>query len=147
MSILHGIRNFTCLELVGSSNKAAHSRLFKKRLPNRALLVSAFVASALWLPSQAFAAKTLDQAIANQLDLQCQNLTGGGAVPGLGPNLTNLCNDIPSGPGSSSGGNTGAAQSLGATVENRRLDRLEGNPNENQATFNLPNGVGTLYFG
>ena len=148
MSMLHGIaRNFKCLELLGSSNKAAHSRLFRKRLPNRALLVSALVASALWLPSQAFAAKTLDQAIANQLDLQCQNLTGGGAVPGLGPNLTNLCNDIPSGPGSSSGGNTGAAQSLGATVENRRLDRLEGNPNENQATFNLPNGLGLFISG
>jgi hypothetical protein len=62
MSILHGIRNFTCLELVGSSHKVAHSRLFRKRLPKSTLLVSAFVASALWLPSQALAAQTLDQA-------------------------------------------------------------------------------------
>ena len=146
MGILHDIQKSTFLELVGSS-KADHSRLFRKLLPNRALLLAALVASALWLPSQAFAAQTLDQAIANQLDLQCQNLTGGGAVPGLGPNLTALCNDIPSGPGSSSGGSTGSAQSLGATVENRRKDRLEGKSTENQATFNLPSGLGLFISG
>jgi len=146
MGILHDIRKSTFLELVGSS-KADYSRLFRKILPNRALLLAALVSSALWLPSQAFAAQTLDQAIANQLDLQCQNLTGGGAVPGLGPNLTALCNDIPSGPGSSSGGSTGSAQSLGATVENRRKDRLEGKSTENQATFNLPSGLGLFISG
>ena len=148
MGILHDITSIKIFMLLGSPTKAAHSRLFRKHLPNnRALLVSALVASALWLPSQAFAAKTLDQAIQNQLDLQCQNLTGGGAVPGLGPNLTALCNDIPSGPGSSSGGNTGSAQSLGATVENRRSERLEGEKTGNQATLNLPSGLGLFISG
>jgi len=118
-----------------------------KLLPNRILLAFALVAAILGLPALALSATTLDQAIANQLDLQCQNLTGGGAVPGLGPNLTALCNDIPSGPGSSAGGNTGSAQSLGATVENRRSDRLEGKPTGNQATLNLPSGLGLFISG
>ena len=118
-----------------------------KLLPKRILLAFALVAAFLWLPSLAGAAQTLDQAIANQLDLQCQNLTGGGAVAGLGPNLTALCNDMPSGPGGSAGGATGSAQSLGATVENRRSDRLEGKPTGNQATINLPSGLGLFISG
>ncbi len=118
-----------------------------KLLPNRILLAFVLVAAFLWLPSLAGAAQTLDQAIANQLDLQCQNLTGGGAVAGLGPNLAALCNDMPSGPGSPSGGGTGSSQSLGATVENRRQDRLEGKSTGNQATLNLPSGLGLFISG
>ncbi|MEX2494297.1 MAG: autotransporter outer membrane beta-barrel domain-containing protein [Nitrospirales bacterium] len=111
------------------------------------LLGTVLLAASLCFPTQTLAATTLDQAIANQLDLQCQNLTGGGAVAGLGSNLTALCNDIPSGPGGSAGGGTGSAQSLGATVENRRNDRLEGNSTGNQATFNLPSGLGIFVLG
>ncbi len=110
-------------------------------------LGTTLLAATFCLPNSTLAATTLDQAIANQLDLQCQNLTGGGAVPGLGPNLTALCNDIPSGPGGSAGGGTGSAQSLGATVENRRLDRLEGESTGNQATINLPSGLGLFVSG
>ena len=117
-------------------------------LPYRELLLSALVATAFCLPSQTLAATTLDQAVANQLDLQCTGLTGStGSVPGLGPNLTALCDNMPSGAGSPSGGGTGAAQSLGATVENRRNDRLEGKSTGNQTTLTLPSGLGLFLSG
>ncbi len=120
-----------------------------KLLSNRVLLAFALVAT-VGLPSQALAATTLDQAVANQLDLDCQVLTNnaGGSVPGLEPDLANIC-DAPggSGVGGASGGGTGSAQSLGATVENRRQDRLEGKPTGNQATLSLPSGLGLFITG
>jgi len=120
-----------------------------KLLPNRILLAFALVAAVLWLPSQTLAATTLDQAVANQLDLDCGGLTGGvGSVPGLSAELTAICDDPgASGAGGASGGGTGSAQSLGATVENRRQDRLEGKSTGNQATLNLPSGLGLFITG
>jgi len=96
----------------------------------------------------AFGAQTLDQAIQAQLDLDCLGLTGGGSAAGLSAELNSICaGGNSSGPGASAGGATGSAQSLGATVENRRQDRLEGKQTGNQATFNLPSGLGLFISG
>ena len=128
----------------------AHN-VFNNLSSNKVLFSSALLAATFCLPSQTLAATTLDQAIANQLDSQCTGLlgaaSGGASTPGLGGNLDALCQDIPSGPGGSAGGGTGSAQSLGATVENRRNDRLEGKSTGNQATLNLPNGLGLFISG
>ena len=126
----------------------ARPKLFPKLVSPRTLLISALTATVLWFPMQAFSAQTLDQAIKFLLDNDCANLTGGGSDPGLGAGLNTICG-IPAGgsDGGSGGGSSGSAQSLGATVENRRLDRLEGKSNGNQATINLPNGLGLFLSG
>lgn len=122
----------------------------KKVLTNRALLGVALIAT-IGLPSQALSATTLDQAIANQLDLQCTGLlgaaAGGGSTAGLGTELDAICSAAPNGAGGASGGGTGSAQSLAATVENRRQERLEGKSTGNQATLNLPSGLGLFITG
>ncbi len=75
-------------------------------------------------------------------------LTGGGSAAGLSTALNSICaGSNSSGAGSASGGATGSSQSLGATVENRRQDRLEGKPAGNQATLNLPSGLGLFITG
>jgi uncharacterized protein YhjY with autotransporter beta-barrel domain len=148
MGILHDIAKIQIYGLLGSSTAAARSRLFRKLLPNRALLLSALVATLLCLPNLTLAARTLDQAIQAQLDLDCLGLTGGGSAAGLSADLNSICGGSnSSGVGASSGGSTGTAQSLGATVENRRQDRLEGKETGNQATFNLPSGLGLFISG
>ena len=129
------------------STTASYRILSRQLLPNSILLTTALFAIAIWLPTQALAATTLNDALAFQLNSQCANLTGGGAVAGLGPNLTTICNTIPADPGGSVGGASASAQSLGATVENRRNDRLEGKPTGNQATINLPSGLGLFISG
>ena len=93
MGVMQNSRNFHISWLTGRSTTAPHHSHSRKLLPNRILLAVALVASVLWLPAQALAAQTLDQAIANQLDLDCNVLTGGagGSVPGLEPDLAFIC--------------------------------------------------------
>ncbi len=140
-----GIKFYTGKE----SPVSSQTRTFLNSITfNRALLGSALLATAFCLPSQALAATTLDQAIANQLDLNCLNLTGGGAAAGLSTELNTICAAAGGGGvGGANGGSTGSAQSLGATVENRRQDRLEGRPTGNQATLTLPSGLGLFLSG
>ena len=91
MDIIQNSRNFDVSWLSGRSTNVPCPSLSRTILPNRILLASALVASALWLPSQALAGQTLDQAISNQLDLNCQVLTGWGPAAGLSPELNSIC--------------------------------------------------------
>ncbi len=120
----------------------------RKLLPNRMWVTLMLVATVLWAPFQVLAATTLDQAIKNLLDNDCENLAGGGGNNGIGSELNVICN-IPNGgsDGASAGGGSGTAQSLAATIENRRNDRLEGKTTGNQATLNLPSGIGLYVSG
>ena len=148
MGILYDIGNIKILGLRGHSSTMSHPGLLRKRFPIRALLLSGLVATLLCLPNLTYAARTLDQAIQAQLDQDCLGLTGGGSAAGLSAELNSICaGGNSSGAGSSSGGSTGTAQSLGATVENRRQDRLEGKETSNQASFNLPSGLGLFISG
>ncbi len=117
---------------------------------NRTWFILALVTTILWLPTNAFAARTLDQAIKSLLDNDCEGLTGGstGTNSAFSAQLNAICG-IPAGgsDGGSVGGGNGSAQSLGATIENRRNDRLEGRQTGNQATLNLPNGLGLFISG
>lgn len=47
----------------------------------RSWFILAIVATILWLPTNAFAAQTLDQAIKSLLDNDCEGLTGEGGGP------------------------------------------------------------------
>ncbi len=136
------------LPLSGKPTTNLQGERSKTLMPNRFWLMLGLIATILWLPTNAFAARTLDQAIKSLLDNDCANLAGGGGNNGIGPQLNVICN-IPNGgsDGGSAGGGTGSAQSLGATIENRRNDRLEGKQTGNQATLNLPNGVGLFVSG
>lgn len=114
----------------------------------RGLAVLTFVIMGFGLSPHPVLAQTLDQAVQAQLDLDCLGLTGGGSAAGLSAELNSICAGSNSaGAGTSGGGGLGSAQSLGATVENRRQDRLEGKKAGNQATFNLPSGLGLFITG
>ncbi len=133
---------------VSRSSISIYCNLLKTRHSSIALLVLTFLPISLWLPPQTVNAQTLDQAVQAQLDLDCVGLTGGGSAAGLSAELNSICaGSNSSGAGTSSGGATGSAQSLGATVENRRQDRLEGKEPGNQATFNLGKGLGLFMTG
>lgn len=148
MGILDNMRTIDISRLINGSAKVVPPGLLRELLPSRALLVSALVAIVLWLLPQVAEAQTLDQAIQAQLDQDCLGLTGGGSAAGLSAELNSICaGGNSSGAGASAGGATGSAQSLGATVENRRQDRLEGKQTGNQATFNLPSGLGLFISG
>ena len=149
MSIIQNSCNYDVSWLWGQPTTVSHRSRLRKLFPKRILFAAALVATVLWLPPLTFGAQTLDQAIQAQLDLNCLGLTGGGSAAGLSAELNSICSGSsgPPGPGASSGGSTGSAQSLGATVEARRLDRLEGKQTGNQATFNLPSGLGLFIAG
>jgi uncharacterized protein YhjY with autotransporter beta-barrel domain len=127
-----------------SNRRAAYTNSACQR---SASLVVVFI-SLLFLP-QTIIAQSLDQAIQGQLGLDCQGLTGGGSAAGLSPELNSICaGGNSTGSGSSSGGGLGAAQSLGATVENRRQERLEGKQKiGNHMTFSLGEGIGLFFSG
>lgn len=134
------------------SSTISHRSLLRRYWPNTTWITFALVATTFWLPSQSFSATTLDQAITNRLSNQCTGLvggtgTGGASTPGFGANLDDICTSVPNDTGGSVGGGTGTAQSLGATVENRRNDRLEGKQTGNQAALNLPSGLGLYISG
>lgn len=101
------------------------------------------------LPSQA---QTLDQAILNQLGNDCAGLGGTGAsIAGLSTALNSICGIPVGSPGGNSvGGGTGSAQSLGATVQNRREAQLgsEGDHGKDQSnqglSLKLGQGVGVF---
>jgi len=91
MDIIQNWRNFHVLCLSGRSPNVPCPSLSRTILPNRILLASALVASALWLPFQAHAGPTLDQSISNQLDLNCEVLTRWGPAAGSSPELNSIC--------------------------------------------------------
>ena len=153
MGSLHDMENINHSCLLDRSTALIHISLGRKLLSSRVLLALTLLPIFLWPTPQSFAAKTLDQAMINQLELNCQVLAPGvfpgPPDPGLSPELNAICGTGGNaGPAQGAGGGgAGSAQSLGATVENRRLDRLEGNPNGNQATFNFPSGLGLFISG
>jgi len=148
MGILQDMPKIDVSWLMGRSATLPPRRQLRRLFPKRILFAAALVAAFPCLLPQAVGAQTLDQAIANQLNNDCAVLTGGGSAAGLSTALNSICaGSNGTSAGGASGGATGASQSLGATVENRRQDRLEGKPTGNQATFNLPSGLGLFISG
>ncbi len=116
-----------------------------KHLPSRRWSILALVAVFLWSPTNALAARTDNQITENILDNNCENLAWAGGTRGIDPQLNAMFNRPYGGKnGISMVGSTSTAQSLEATIKNRRHDRLEGKPTGRHTSLNLLGGF-SLY--
>ena len=120
------------------------SRYAIRLLLNRKWSIVALVVALLSFPpiAVAIAVKADDQITNNILDNTCENSAWSGGTKGLGPQLNMMCYRPNAGNhGITIGGNIGTAQSLHATITQRRRDRLEAQPSGRQASLNLLNGL------
>lgn len=98
-------------------------------------------------------AQSLDAQMRFLLNNDCANLTGGGSARFAGTALSTICDGDGGGVGTSGGGAAGSAQTLGATVQNRRSERLEGEAQPNTtgssiaSSFNLGKGFSVFLSG
>ena len=71
MGILKDAPNIDDSWLIGQSTTLAHRTLFRKHFPSLVLLTLTLIPIILLIQPQTAKSQTLNQAVANQLDLQC----------------------------------------------------------------------------